>query len=207
MSSRTVVFELLTYWHVGSGRGAAALADAVVARDDAGLPLIPGRTVKGLLRDAMELAAMAGAIPVDRVLRWFGSPIPVGEKDDSDEREQQMEKGRYATEPGLLWFGSAVLPESWTEWARGTGPESVGVKSSLFDYVASTGIDGEGVAREHTLRVREVAVPMTLRATVHGPEGDDAWVRDLEQVVPLLRCLGTRRQRGLGRVRVTVEAP
>ncbi len=207
MSSRTVVFELLCYWHVGSGRGAAALADAVVARDDTGLPLIPGRTVKGLLRDAMELAAAAGAIPADRVQQWFGSGIPGGETDDGEERERHMESGRYATVPGHLWFGSAVLPAAWAAWARGADAEAASVKASLFDYVASTAIDGQGMAREHTLRVREVAVPMTLRAPVHGPEGDDTWVGDLEAAVPLLRCLGTRRQRGLGRVRVTVEAP
>jgi hypothetical protein len=62
MKTLTLKLDILSYWHAGSGRGAAALADAVVVRDDTGLPYLPGRTVKGLVRDAMDLAEAAGIV-------------------------------------------------------------------------------------------------------------------------------------------------
>ena len=49
-------FEIQSFWHAGSGRGDGAVADATVLRSRAGLPILPGRTVKGLLREACDLA-------------------------------------------------------------------------------------------------------------------------------------------------------
>ncbi len=40
------------YWHVGSGLSASTYADAVVMKDPDDLPIIPGKTLKGLLREA-----------------------------------------------------------------------------------------------------------------------------------------------------------
>ena len=53
-SKITLELDLSSYWHIGSGKGADAVADAVVLKDEAGLPVVPGRTLKGLLRDCME---------------------------------------------------------------------------------------------------------------------------------------------------------
>lgn len=210
-----LVLELLSYWHIGSGRGAAASADAVVAKDRAGLPYVPGKTLKGLARDAMTLAEEVGVLPAGRANHWLGTAlaesVPTGDLDDkeqADAMEGALEEARFRTRQGQLWFGSACLPEPWLRWAanaRGDGVRPV--IDELFTHVASTAIDARGIAREHTLRVREVAVPMTLRAEVLGPSpgADGDWVADLEAAVPLLRSLGSRRHRGLGRVAVTLE--
>lgn len=196
-------FELLSYWQAGTGRGAAAVADSVVVTDEQGLPYLPGKSVKGLLRQAMTTAAEAGAIDPTRVVRWFGSEIPTDSADE--DREQQLEASRYTTRPGELWFGSAMLPADWRRWSRhGARDEVRAVTDELVTYVASTAIDAQGVARNKTLRASQVAVPLTLYATVQGPASGE-WVKDLEIAQPLLRCLGTRRHRGYGRVRVTVE--
>lgn len=203
---RTIVFEILSYWQAGSGRGAAAMADSVIVRDDAGLPYLPGRSVKGLLREAMQQAEDVGAVEKGRVEEWFGSRIPA-EGDDEEARERQREESRYKTEQGRLWFGSGRLPEPWRRWAAQAGGEVEPLVSELVTYVASTAINRDGVARDQTLRVAQVAVPMTLHAEVHGPEGDSRWVEDLRTALPLLRCLGSRRQRGYGRVRVRMEEP
>jgi hypothetical protein len=206
MITQTLIFDLLSYWHIGSGRGAAALADAVVVRDDAGLPFLPGRTVKGLVRDAMELAAAAEILPPERVLQWFGSSIPGDEQEDGDFREKKIEGSRYSTEPGVLWFGSATLPDSWRQWAQQASASKVNpIVSELFTFVASTAITQEGVADEQTLRVREVTVPITLSAQICGPADPSQWIQDITASLPLLRCLGSRRQRGFGRVRVSLQ--
>ena len=42
-------------WHCGSGLAAGADVDALVIKDKDGLPFVPGRTIKGLLREAAEV--------------------------------------------------------------------------------------------------------------------------------------------------------
>lgn len=46
--------EMYSDWHCGSGLAAGASADAVVVKDESGLPYIPGRTLKGLLSEAID---------------------------------------------------------------------------------------------------------------------------------------------------------
>ncbi|MFA7481764.1 MAG: RAMP superfamily CRISPR-associated protein [Vulcanimicrobiota bacterium] len=206
MSSTTLLrFHLSSYWRIGSGKGSDAIADALVLRDSAGLPVIPGRTIKGLLRDSMKLATLSGSVREESLSRWFGSPLAGTEQNlkDGDEQEIALEKGRFQSEEGLLWFGSAQLPAAWRKWAK-SNPES-DVLGELTAYQSSTAIDKDGVAKEHSLRVAEVAVPMDLIAEVRGPSDDKQWVQDLKVTLPLLRALGSRRSRGLGRVDVTLE--
>lgn len=42
-------------WHCGSGLAAGADIDALVIKDKDGLPFVPGKTIKGLLREAAEV--------------------------------------------------------------------------------------------------------------------------------------------------------
>lgn len=202
MATRTLKFHLSSYWRVSSGKGADSLADVLVLRDANGLPIIPGRGVKGLLRDAMNLATLSGAVPAKNVDRWFGSALP-GYSSDAEEHEQKLEAARFESKEADLWFGSARLPGSWGEWARQNADSDI--LQALFAFQSSTAIDDQGVAEQHSLRVTEVAVPMELEAEVRGPDDDLSWVQDLKASLPLLRYLGSRRNRGLGRVDVTLE--
>lgn len=212
--ARYVVFDILSYWQAGSGLGEDASADSVVARDDCGLPLLPGRTVKGLLRNAMELAC----VPTDRIQRWFGSSGATVVDSGQIETDVLLEQSRFKTVGGALHVGSALLPDAWRAWSRDL-PEAgeardaenqdvrrrLEIRAALFRHVASTSIDATGVARDKTLRVAEVAVPMSLRSRVEGPADDTAWVDDIASALPFLRVIGTRRHRGYGRVRCLME--
>ena len=42
-------------WHCGSGLVAGADVDALVVKDKDGLPFVPGRTIKGMLREAIDV--------------------------------------------------------------------------------------------------------------------------------------------------------
>jgi CRISPR/Cas system CSM-associated protein Csm3 (group 7 of RAMP superfamily) len=223
MTEATLTLQLHSFWHAGSGRGRSAVLDAEVARDDAGLPFLPGKSVKGLLRKAATLAEHLGEVPSGTVERLFGSDVPglrsaARATDDAetdvddhlpetdfddrltpgDVQTLRLEQGRFATTPGALWFGSAMLPEAWRAWARTR--DGAATARHLARVVASTAIDRTGVAREGTLRVFEVAVPMTLEATLVGPDGDDAWIPHLKAVLPWLRAVGSKTSRGYGRV-------
>ena len=46
--------KFLEFWHIGSGMGAGAVADAVVLKDKDDLPYVPGKTIKGLIRELAD---------------------------------------------------------------------------------------------------------------------------------------------------------
>lgn len=201
-------FELSSYWRIGSGKGADAIADSLILRDPKGLPLIPGKAVKGLLRDAMSLAALSGTVAPESLTRWFGSTLAGSDDHDSngDRQEEQLELGRFRSQEGALWFGSAQLPAEWQDWARkARDADRREILGALATYQSSTAIQRDGMVREGSLRVAEVAVPMVLTAEIRGPANDQSWVADVKAALPALRALGSRRNRGLGRVQVTVE--
>lgn len=198
-------FEIHTFWHCGTGRGSGSELDALVFRTPAGLPCLPGRTVKGLLREAVRLGEKTGELKAGRTERWFGTGM--GDDESArDNRERVLEERRFATEPGALTVGSAVLGEdreSALAWERWGGNHAREV-SRLFFPFASTKIDERGLAAEHTLRSIEVSAPMALRAPVEGRTDPD-WRPEIVRVLPFLRSLGSHRNRGLGRVTATLE--
>ena len=53
---KNIIYEIEFYsnWHCGSGLAAGADVDVLVIKDVNGMPYVPGRTIKGLLREAAE---------------------------------------------------------------------------------------------------------------------------------------------------------
>lgn len=45
----------LDYWHLGSGLSAGSRLDNTVVKDDNGIAFVPGKTIKGLLREMAEI--------------------------------------------------------------------------------------------------------------------------------------------------------
>jgi hypothetical protein len=210
-----VTFDISSYWHAGTGRGAGPELDARCCRSAAGLPTLPGRTVRGLLRDALALAVEVGEVdragwPEGDPVRWcFGTGLEapaVGE--GTPDRVETLEEARFRTQAGKLRFTSAVLgtteveARGWEAWAS----QAEGVVDHLFRPFASTKIAEDGRAAEHTLRAIEVAVPLTLHAEVSGPDGPEPdWRAAITAAARFVRGLGSHRNRGLGRVQVSVE--
>lgn len=182
-----VDFSILSYWHAGSGQGRSAASDALVQKDRDGLPFLPGRTVKGLLREGVRCGEDVGAVPAGSTDRLFGKAAEEGDAAGSV--------------PGELCFYDAVLPEEERRWLSSS--EGADFRSGLYDAMASTKIDDKGLAEDKTLRTIELCVPLTLSATASGPGGD--WVDVLEKACRLVRGLGSHRHRGLGRCRCTVR--
>ena len=61
MKDLNIKIEFFSPWHCGSGLSAGADADSLVIKDINGLPFIPGKTIKGLIREAVEdYAALRG---------------------------------------------------------------------------------------------------------------------------------------------------
>lgn len=205
---RFLSIELHTYWHAGTGRGEGPGADALVARTPGGLPFLPGRTVKGLVRAALEQAVdlnRAGATDAD-VIRWFGND-PARHVEEVGERVDALEEARYRTKPGSLSFSNAQVGptdevEAWEAWAAIPGNEPT--RDLLFRDLAATKVDARGMAQDRTLRVTEVTVPLRLTCVLDGPEGE-IWPGAIAAALPLIRGLGTGRTRGMGRATFRME--
>ena len=174
-------FELVEYWHAGSGAGRGPRVDAAVVRTAAGLPYLPGKTVRGLLRDAFELARNHPAVAPLAIDAMFG-------------REDEQ---------GLVRLSDATLGEEAERWAH----SARGEPEAFFDLVRSTAVDRTtGQAAKGTLRSIEVAVPVELEATLYCLDGFDPGPESLSAALSFLRSLGANRRRGLGRVRATLAA-
>lgn len=198
MKTATLTLELLSWWHAGSGLGRGGDADALVIRNKDGLPYLPGKTLKGLVRDAVQLAEDHRAVAAGRTEELFGqldrtTPNADGTQLDHDPRPRT---------PGLLQVTSAALASDFSTWLEDGGQAR---KAAFFEAISSTALNNDGVAEDRTLRTIEVCPPLTLTAKVSGPD-DCAWLDTLRRCVPLVRSLGSHRHRGLGRCQVTLTA-
>ncbi len=80
-----IEIEFFDFWHCGSGSSGGSRTDALVARDNKGLPYIPAKTIKGHIREIAESLNNK-----DFIDKCFGS---------SDERE------------GKCYFSNAIIDE------------------------------------------------------------------------------------------------
>lgn len=197
-----VKFNIHSYWRAGTGRGGGALLDEMVHKDAYGLPSLPGRTVKGLLRDAVFRAEQWKRIPPDSTINWFG-----GNALEKGEQESRLE-----IKSGALGVSDAVLDNSLRQYLiyllkdQNSSRQSRGksLRQGFFHQIYATAIEHKsGSAKDKSLRGMEVTIPLTLTAQLHEilPLNDD-WASQLEKCLPLIRALGTSRSRGLGRVTV-----
>lgn len=196
MNTRTLQLEFHDLWHVGSGRGRGAHLDAIVDRDESGLPYVPGRMLKGVLRDAAERLAKWRAVDTETSAALgalFGRP-------------GDSHAGAGHDMPGVLHASDARLPDDVACWLASSA--GTAYRERLYREHFSTRIDhASGTAADHSLRGIETVVPMTLFAEIsiagaaHAARGFDL----LREALPLVRALGAHRSRGFGRVSLSFK--
>jgi CRISPR/Cas system CSM-associated protein Csm3 (group 7 of RAMP superfamily) len=184
MHSRHLQINVLDLWLVNSGRGEGAHIDSTPLLDTLGLPYIPGRAIKGLLRDAvLDYTALQphGAKDAnDVVTTLFGT--------------READQTRFGTLPGRLRCSDARLGPSLTRALA----ENQSARAGLFHDVQTTALDDDtGTVRPHSLRTTRTVVPLRLAATI---ETSDA--KDFELLIPAVQLIvsfGSHRTRGFGR--------
>ncbi len=204
--------DILDWWHCSAGRGLRSGINTLVIRDS-GLPYVPGRTLKGLLRDVMRQAEAFSAchaadgtvlVPLGSTDILLGRAAGASAEDDASGVVEQ----RFGSQPGLLRVDSAVLPDAWRRWARTT--DGVRMLEDLGETLHRTAIDADGQVIPNSLRTLEVMPPMTLDATLVFQGAADPWADQggwrqiVAAALPLLRSVGTGRTRGLGRLTATL---
>lgn len=192
MRHTTLVIDIHSWWQPGTGRGSGAHLDALAHTDANGLPELPGRTVKGLLRDAVHRAGALGWIENAMTAILFG--------------KEADGEGNGST-PGALRIASARLPKQERRWLASQAGEAA--RQQLFAELASTAIDeNTGSAQTASLRAIQVVLPLKLVARINvlpGHELPDDWVETLKISLPLIRAVGSGRSRGLGRATLSLE--
>lgn len=172
--------ELLSEWHIGSGLDAGPVADAIVLKDEDNLPYIPGKTIKGLLRDSLQEMAEVGRIKQDIINKIFGW------------QEKDAKGSVIRSYNGNAFFSDAELPEMQRKEIIANN-----LAKYLYRTISSTKINDKGTAEEKSLRTIEVCVPLTLEGYIETEiENADSI---FQQAFKWTRYLGMKRNRGLGR--------
>jgi len=173
--------EMLSDWHVGSGLDLGADADILVLKNEYGLPYIPGKTIKGLLKDSLnEICAVSNSINIEVVNTIFG-----------------FAKEEEASTEGKVYFSNAELKqEEKLEIITNK------LSSHLFKNIASTRIMENGIAQPNSLRTMEVCIPLTLTGIIETevPEAEEIF----KTAFKWTRNLGVNRNRGLGRCKFSI---
>lgn len=181
--------EFHTDWHCGSGLAAGADVDALVVKDEKGMPFIPGKTIKGLVREAVEeIRGFQGKQDAEAFVKAFGF------FDDKERKEK-----------GCMFFTNASL-EQKKEQDEELKEYDIIVSNNaarfMYRDIASTAIDNDGIAKEHSLRKMQVVVPCTLYGEILNVPDDMAG--DIIQSFGFIKRMGQNRNRGLGRCTITV---
>ena len=195
---RDIEVAILETWHVGTGRGEGQHLDAVVERDIDGLPYLPGRTLRGLIRDAADvLERWKHALPIT-VEQVFGGKTA---RTDAP--------GPSVSATGLLSVSNAQLPEVERVFLART--ENAAFRQQLFLSSFQTALDPTtGAVKSQSLRGIELVVPVTLRATLEVRAADKAQAQAawevLTRALPLVRAVGAHKTRGHGRAHLSLLA-
>ena len=200
-----ISIEISSYWHVGSGQGSGSHLDALVEKDKRGLPFISGKMLKGLLRDAVnrleqwqQLDQFQKTETLTHVEQLFGS-AGFGQ----DEKGQAVP--RQQTIAGSLRLNDAVLPDDLQQWLA--DPAQTLQRQQLFTEMYSTAINEKGVAKNKSLRGRQVTIPLSLEAEIEwiGEEENNQWQAIVAEALPLIRAVGSQRSRGYGRAQCCLK--
>ena len=177
-----ITIRFFSQWHCGSGTSAGADVDELVVKDKNGMPYIPGKTLKGLIREATEdyvsFSSQSEALGT-LLAETFGKEL-------GETPEQTA---------GCAHFGNAEL--------EGTEYEAIvenHAQQYMYDKITTTAIDDDGIAKDHSLRSMEVVLPCTLYASITGVPENLADI--LSESFGMIKRMGQKRNRGLGRCEI-----
>lgn len=202
MTSATLIVEIQSYWHPGTGRGSGFYLDAVTHAGPDGLPRLPGRTLKGLLRDALWRAEQWQwpQVPVGTTWALFGSR---GKPRDPERRDENL------SDAGALRVGDACLPTEVAAYLSGTSAGQALIPGLYREHFSTAIEHATGVAKARSLRGMRIIVPLTLEARIGEVPWTPrertmtGWRETLAAVLPLIHAVGAHRTRGFGRARLS----
>lgn len=188
MFKAKMILEMQGYWAVGSGKGGGTEVDSRIDRDSDGLPYVPGKMLKGLIKDACFRLHSAGNKKYDFVDEIFGKTL--------------VTEGlnRTSTEPGKIFISDARLPVNLR--VALSKEENLSARDNITRNIYATAIDENGTAKNKSLRGYEVAVPMKLVADFESDCNKETF-DCIKDACKLVYALGAHKTRGLGEVKIS----
>ena len=179
MNSIIYKIQFFDYWHTGSGLAGNTYADSVVNKNEDSLPVIPGKTVKGLLREAAkEINKLDNSfVSDDFIIHVFGK------KTDKDNEEIAA----------TSFFSNLTLSKKLSEAIIKDNRQE-----ALYHVLASTAIEDNGQAKEGSLRQLEVTIPLSLYGVIENVPNVSTYEAQLIRCFNWVKQLGLNRNRGLG---------
>lgn len=195
--------QLLSPTLPGSGEGWGSLVDTDIIMDEYGLPYLPARRIKGLLRESavevMEMLALSKlntreelALAPPEQIFGTGFQKSVFQVDNLkiEDHDQIIQWLDFLFQSYGQILSPAVITEALTEIRR------------------QTSIDEDtGVARENSLRtIRVINQGISFTGTIfmENSKQQDQAIRLLALAVANLKRLGSKRTRGLGRIEASL---
>ncbi|MEK7274874.1 MAG: RAMP superfamily CRISPR-associated protein [Candidatus Desantisbacteria bacterium] len=191
MRKLTLKIETCSEVLVGSGQGWGATIDSDIVFDEYGLPYIPAKRIKGVLREsAIEVAEMFEKSGINhdfekKVERLFGKR---GERDSSPVCFDN------------LYLEDYDANKKWLQWSMEKYSSLISrdmILNTFTNIRQQTAIDDKGIAKENSLRtIRVLKRDISFSGSVQV-EGD---IAPLCLAACNLRYIGTNRNRGFGHI-------
>ncbi|MDR1897345.1 MAG: RAMP superfamily CRISPR-associated protein [Prevotellaceae bacterium] len=175
--------EFFTDWHCGSGLSSGADLDLLVIKDKDRLPFVPGKTMKGLIREAVEEISGFSKSEID-LTEIFGV--------------EANSANSIETKQGCCFFTNAELKDELKNAIK-----SYLYQEYLYHSIASTSIDEKGIADDKSLRKIEVCVPCKLYGQILDVP-DEPSKEIIIKGLKFIKRLGQNRNRGLGRCSISI---
>ncbi len=184
--------SLLSDSLAGSGEAFAGTVDRDIAFDERGLPFIPAKRIRGILRESMEELEFLGIVESGTTESLFGVP------GDSVSSPFRIHDGRIENAETLASFLDRA--QATEKLAAFFSPRFV---LEHFTYLRTQTSVENGVAKENTLRISRVL--KKGQTFFFDAECPARYRKALEAACAGVRSFGASRNRGLGAIRLCCE--
>jgi CRISPR-associated protein Csx10 len=207
MKEYKLIIHLESDTLIGAAGGHGTIIDTEVIFDPFGVPFIPGKRIKGLLRDsAMEIAAMYNALPKSIDNQMNDVPLTYEQVEKIFGKAGSDEFSNFYLNTDFHIAGYDLL----SQHLRKEQLSVEMVKRFFTETISQTAIDEDtGSATEGSLRKLRVIkhkLPNGAAQAFHGlirfPE---EYFDKMKLIFSNIRRMGSNRNRGLGHVQLKIE--
>ena len=183
--------QLLSDTLIGAAEGFGAIIDKDSFFDEVGLPIIPGKRVKGVLREQAEL--LEESEHLESVEKLFG-------------RAGLTDKNTEYLSVSSFTISEYEANKTYLNYLIQQNKIS---RSEVIDYFTTirmmTKIDSDGIAADTSLRT----IRVLKKGLVFSGElrFDHSQKSVIEQIISLTRRIGSMRNRGFGHIQCKLVAP
>jgi len=191
MKKYNIKLTLLSDTIIGSGEGAGPIIDSDVIYDDAGIPFIPAKRIKGLLRDSLNEIINYPALKYgqDLLTDLFG--------------DKGIKKG--AVEFSNLFINDYQNVYKYLRYLISENKIPLDFIKSYFSNIRSQTTIEDGVAKENSLRtIRVLNKDISFYGEIKLFKEEEKYTKLLSLSCRNLKNMGTKRNRGFGRVSVSL---